>query len=159
MEKYKILVVKVMSKFEIKRIAKSIGASMMVKLGKPTAEEIGTADRVYVTEISSSKVTIFKRDADENRMATIVLRGSTNSMLDDTERLIDDAVNTVKSLTKDNRLLPGAYWAIRPLRLTLSTFHNLALQHLSIVSLGESALRAKHACVTLLLACSLIIFK
>lgn len=40
-------------------------------------------------------------------MATIVLRGSTNSLLEDAERAIDDGVNTVKSLVKDNRLLPG----------------------------------------------------
>ena len=36
MEKYKILTLKIMSKFELKRIAKSIGASLMVKLGAPT---------------------------------------------------------------------------------------------------------------------------
>jgi len=41
-------------------------------------------------------------------MATIVLRGSTTSLLEDTERAIDDGVNTVKTLTKDNRLVAGA---------------------------------------------------
>jgi T-complex protein 1 subunit theta len=41
-------------------------------------------------------------------LATIVLRGSTNSMLDDVERAVDDGVNTVKSLVKDNRLVGGA---------------------------------------------------
>ena len=40
-------------------------------------------------------------------MATIVLRGSTNSLLDDAERAVDDGVNTVKSLIKDKRLLAG----------------------------------------------------
>ena len=41
-------------------------------------------------------------------MATIVLRGSTTSMLDDIERAIDDGVNTIKTLFKDGRLVPGA---------------------------------------------------
>jgi len=41
-------------------------------------------------------------------MATIVLRGSTSSMLEDTERAIDDGVNTVKSLIRDGRMIPGA---------------------------------------------------
>lgn len=36
-----------------------------------------------------------------------MLRGSTNSLLEDAERAIDDGVNTVKSLVKDNRLLAG----------------------------------------------------
>jgi T-complex protein 1 subunit theta len=41
-------------------------------------------------------------------MATVVLRGSTYSMLDDVERAIDDGVNTIKTLGKDPRMLPGA---------------------------------------------------
>lgn len=107
-EKYKILVLKIMSKFELKRIAKSVGASAIVKLGTPTPEEIGYADEVIVQEISSTKCTVFRRDQEENKLATIVLRGSTNSMLDDAERAIDDGVNTVKSLVKDPRMVAGA---------------------------------------------------
>lgn len=107
-EKYKILTIKIMSKFELKRIAKSVGASAVVKLQTPTPEEIGRANEVVVREISSTKCIIFRRDEDENKLATIVLRGSTNSLLDDAERAIDDGVNTVKSLVKDNRLVAGA---------------------------------------------------
>ena len=106
-EKYKIMVLKIMSKWELKRIAKSVGAQAIVKMGTPTPDELGFANEVSVQEISSTKVTIFRRDENENKMATIVLRGSTNSLLEDAERAIDDGVNTVKSLVKDNRLLPG----------------------------------------------------
>jgi T-complex protein 1 subunit theta len=106
-EKYKIFVLKLMSKWELKRIAKSVGAVAVVKLGTPTPEELGYADEVAVREISSTKVTIFRRDQDENKLATIVLRGSTHSLLDDAERAIDDGVNTVKSIVKDKRLVAG----------------------------------------------------
>ena len=41
-------------------------------------------------------------------MATIVLRGSTTSRLDDLERAIDDGVNTIKTLCRDGRMVPGA---------------------------------------------------
>ena len=108
-EKYKIMVLKIMSKFEIKRIAKSVGAIPIVKLGgKPTPEELGFANEVVTKEISSTKVTIFRRDEDENMIATIVLRGSTISLLEDGERGVDDGVNTVKSLVKDKRMVAGA---------------------------------------------------
>ena len=40
-------------------------------------------------------------------MATIILRGSTHAMLDDIERAIDNGVNAVKSLIRDNRLIAG----------------------------------------------------
>jgi chaperonin GroEL (HSP60 family) len=44
----------------------------------------------------------------KSKMATIVLRGATQNLLDDLERAIDDGVNVLKSLLKDGRLVPGA---------------------------------------------------
>lgn len=107
-EKYKIMVIKVLSKFEVKRIAKACGASSLVKLGTPSPEEIGHCESVKQGEISSTRVTIFKRDEEANRMATIVIRSATNSSLDDLERAIDDGVNTLKGLVKDRRMVAGA---------------------------------------------------
>ena len=36
-----------------------------------------------------------------NRVATVVLRGSTDSILDDLERAVDDGVNTYKVIFAD----------------------------------------------------------
>jgi len=107
-EKYKMIAVKIMSKWELKRIARAVGATPIVKLTTPSPEELGYADEVTFREISSKWCTVFRRDEDENKMATIVLRGATNAMLDDTERAIDNGVNTVKTLIKDARMVPGA---------------------------------------------------
>ena len=41
-------------------------------------------------------------------MATIVVRGATENIMDDFERAIDDGVNVYKAVTKDQRFLPGA---------------------------------------------------
>jgi T-complex protein 1 subunit theta len=38
----------------------------------------------------------------------LVLRGSTNNLMDDIERAVDDAVNTYKCVLKDCRFVPGA---------------------------------------------------
>jgi T-complex protein 1 subunit theta len=107
-EKYKIMAIKIMSKFELKRIARAVGATPVVKLGTPSPEELGFADEVNFKEISSQKCIVFKRDKEENRMSTIVLRGSTTSVLDDLERAIDDGCNTIKILCRDGRLAAGA---------------------------------------------------
>lgn len=37
-----------------------------------------------------------KNEVDGNSVATVVLRGSTDSILDDLERAVDDGVNTYK---------------------------------------------------------------
>lgn len=107
-EKYKIVAIKIMSKWELKRVGRAVGATPIVKLVTPTPDELGFADEVTYKEISSKWCTVFRRDEDENKMATIVLRGATIAMLDDTERAIDNGVNTAKTLIKDARMVAGA---------------------------------------------------
>lgn len=102
------MALKIMSKWELKRIGRAVGAIPIVKLETPTPEEMGSADEVNFTEISSTWCTVFRSDKEEQKMATIVLRGSTHAMLDDIERAIDNGVNAVKSLIRDNRLVAGA---------------------------------------------------
>jgi len=46
MEKYKIMVIRVHSKFEIKRIASALGGAILVRLDAPLPEEVGTANEV-----------------------------------------------------------------------------------------------------------------
>lgn len=48
LEKYKLMVVRVMSKFELRRLARCVGAIQLTRLGAPTAEEMGSADEVVV---------------------------------------------------------------------------------------------------------------
>jgi len=107
-EKYHIMAVKIMSKWELKRVGRAVGATPIVKLECPTPDEMGYADEVSFQEISSTWCTVFRRDTEENKMATIVLRGSTMALLDDIERAIDNGVNAIKSLIRDNRLVAGA---------------------------------------------------
>jgi T-complex protein 1 subunit theta len=103
-----IMVIKINSKFELRRVARMLGAIAVVRLGAPIPEEIGFADEVSSEEISSTKVTIFKRESETSKVATIVIRASTQNVMDDTERALDDALNTFRSLTKDQRFVPGA---------------------------------------------------
>ena len=121
-EKYRIMLLKILSKFETIRIAKAVGAKIVTKEACPSPEEFGHAAEVRCREVGSTKVTVFRRDEDENKMATIILRGSTNSMLDDSERAIDDGVNTVKNITRDQRFCAGAGAAEIHLASRLQTF-------------------------------------
>ncbi|ODV76821.1 component of chaperonin-containing T-complex [Suhomyces tanzawaensis NRRL Y-17324] len=106
--KYNILVLKVPSKFDLRRICQVCGATPLPRLGAPMPEETGVVDVIETKEIGGDRVTIFRQDESISRTSTIILRGATQNSLDDIERAIDDGVNAIKGLLKDNRLLPGA---------------------------------------------------
>jgi T-complex protein 1 subunit theta len=108
MNRYGILVFKVGSKFDLRRLCRVVGATPLPRLGAPMPEEMGVIDIVETIEIGGDRVTVFRQDNETTRTATIVIRGATQNSLDDIERAIDDGVNVIKALTKDARLLPGA---------------------------------------------------
>lgn len=122
-----MMAVRIPSKFDLRRLCRSLGATPLARLGAPLAEELGTAEAVESLEIGSDRCTVFK-SANENggRLATIVLRGSTQNALDDLERSIEDAVNTVRTLvTRDDRIVPGAGACEMALSRALSRFADL----------------------------------
>ncbi|MEQ2188781.1 T-complex protein 1 subunit theta [Goodea atripinnis] len=70
--KYKLMVVRLNSKWDLRRLCKTVGA---VALPKMVQKEDGT-------------------------ISTVVIRGSTDNLMDDIERAVDDGVNTFKVLVR-----------------------------------------------------------
>lgn len=106
LNKYRILVLKITSKFELRRVCRTVGATSIIRTGPPLPEELGYVESVKVEEISSQKLTILKsRDA---KISTIVLRSASPNVLDELERAVDNAVHVVRAVTRDPAFLPGA---------------------------------------------------
>ncbi|EKX74315.1 chaperonin containing t-complex protein 1, theta subunit, putative [Theileria equi strain WA] len=103
--KYDILVLKVTSKFELRRLCRSLGATALIKLTEPHEDDLGIVESIRVTEISSKKTTVIH--ARDCRISTIILKGPTMGILDEIERAIDDGLACVNSAIKDPRFLPG----------------------------------------------------
>lgn len=108
LNRYGILVIKILSKFDLRRICRVVGATPLARLGAPMPDEMGSVDVVETMEIGGDRVTVFRQEDEVTRTATLVLRGATQNHLDDIERAVDDGVNVVKAITKDPRLVPGA---------------------------------------------------
>ncbi|KAL8927563.1 MAG: hypothetical protein Q9208_002369 [Pyrenodesmia sp. 3 TL-2023] len=108
LNRFGMLVIKVLSKFELRRLCRVVGATPLARLGAPMPDEMGKVDIVETLEIGGDRVTVFRQENDATRTATLVIRGATQNHLDDVERAIDDGVNVVKAVTRDPRLLPGA---------------------------------------------------
>ncbi|KAK4455923.1 chaperonin Cpn60/TCP-1 family [Podospora aff. communis PSN243] len=108
LNRYGILVIKILSKFELRRVCRVVGATPLARFGAPMPDEMGSIDVVETQEIGGDRVTVFRQENEATRTATLVLRGATQNHLDDVERAVDDGVNVVKAITKDPRLVPGA---------------------------------------------------
>lgn len=139
-ERYKLMVLKISSKFELRRFCRTTGAVSLVKLGRPNLDELGYADSVSVEEIGGSRVTVVKNEEGGNRITTVVVRGSVDSVLDDIERAIDDGVNSYKAMCRDSRIVPGAGATEIELASNLkeSAYKETGLDQYAIAKFGES---------------------
>jgi T-complex protein 1 subunit theta len=108
LDKFQIMCVKILSKFELRRVARAVRATILSELKAPTPDETGSSDDVGVEEIASEKVVIFKRNTEDCKLSTIILRGSTTNILEDIERAIDDGVHVFRSLLRYPQFVPGA---------------------------------------------------
>ncbi|XP_033338503.1 chaperonin containing TCP1 subunit 8 [Megalopta genalis] len=108
MEVYNLMAVRIPSKFDLRRLCKSVGSTALPKLVPPSKQELGFADSVCIDEIGDTIVVKFMINGKESRISTVIIRGSTDNYMDDIERAIDDGVNTFKGITRDGRFLPGA---------------------------------------------------
>jgi T-complex protein 1 subunit theta len=105
-DQYGLLAVKVTSKWDLRRLCRTVGATAVLRLGPVMPDEMGTCDLVEMVEIAGGRCVVFSH-ADQARVATVVVRSSTTNQLDNLGNVINDGVNTVKTLCKDARLLPG----------------------------------------------------
>lgn len=122
MNKYNIMVVRLMSKFDLRRLCRATGSTALPRLTPPSATEIGHADKVYLTEIGGSTVTVFSQNEASKSVATVVIRGSTINFMDDIERAVDDGVNIYKAAVRDPRYVPGGGATEMELAKRLTTY-------------------------------------
>lgn len=140
LNRFGILCLRVLSKFELRRLCRVVGATPLARLGAPMPDEIGSIDVVETIEIGGDRVTVFRQENEVTRTATLVLRGATQNHLDDIERAVDDGVNVVKAITKDPRLVPGAGATEIELaqRITTAGEKTPGLSQYSIKKFGEA---------------------
>ncbi|KAA8519047.1 hypothetical protein F0562_016179 [Nyssa sinensis] len=128
------------SPFELKRFCRTTGAVALLKLGQPNPDDLGYIDSILVEEIGGVRVTIVRNEEGGNSLSTVVLRGSTDSILDDLERAVDDGVNTYMAMCRDSRIVPGAAATEIELarRLKEFSFKEIGLDQYAIAKFAES---------------------
>lgn len=94
--KYNMMAVRLNSKFDLRRLSKTVSGTVLPKLSTPSPQELGHCDLVCVEELGDTPIVAFRQKGKESRIATILIRGATDNYMDDIERAIDDGVNTFK---------------------------------------------------------------
>uniref|UniRef100_A0A673HRK9 T-complex protein 1 subunit theta n=1 Tax=Sinocyclocheilus rhinocerous TaxID=307959 RepID=A0A673HRK9_9TELE len=92
---------------QVKSIADS-GANVVVTGGKVADMALHYANKYKLMLTAHGISLLLFVDKEDGTISTLVIRGSTDNLMDDIERAIDDGVNTFKVLVRDARLCPGA---------------------------------------------------
>merc|ERR1712131_182278 len=79
--KYKLMVVRLNSKWDLRRLCKTVGAVALPRMTAPTPEEMGHCDNVYLSEVGDTQVVVFRHEKEEGAISTLVIRGSTDNLM------------------------------------------------------------------------------
>lgn len=64
----------------------------------PVLQDIGYCDQISVKEIGSTKVTIIERKEFDDKVCSIVLRGSSNAFMENIQRSLESGVSAYKAM-------------------------------------------------------------
>ncbi|CAC27023.1 chaperonin-containing-TCP1 theta subunit [Guillardia theta] len=107
LNKHQIMAIKINSKFDLQRIAKTTNSIVLTKFKVPDDDEIGYCKKVYVKSLETQKITIFQQNFDQCELCTILLRGNTNVILNNLEKCVFKGISLFKSIMRDERFVPG----------------------------------------------------
>ena len=99
-------------KTDMKRLAKVTGATIQLTLANLEGEEsfdksnLGTADVVEEQRVGDNDF-IFVRGCAAAKASTLLLRGSTEYMLEEAERSVHDALMAVSKTAESSSVVPG----------------------------------------------------
>ena len=91
---------------EFDRVAKATGATVITDLYNIAPSDLGWAELVEERKINR-KTWLCIRGCRNPRTVDILLRGNTNELLDDIERIVKGVLPTIKVLREDDRLVWG----------------------------------------------------
>ncbi|HMK46756.1 MAG TPA: thermosome subunit alpha [Methanocella sp.] len=91
---------------DVKRIAKATGGSLVTSLANVTSKDIGTAGLIEEIKVGKDEMVLISK-CKEKKIISVILRGTTEHILDEYERGIDDALHAVQNSIIDGKIVPG----------------------------------------------------
>ena len=89
------------------RIARATGATIVSRTAEIQDKDIGTGCGLFEVQKLGDEYFSWFVDCDAPKACSIVLRGASKDVLNEVERNLGDAMNAVRTIYQDPRLLPG----------------------------------------------------
>jgi len=105
--KKKILVCRRAKKSDMEKLAKATGARIVSNLDDLSPQDLGFARIVEEKKVGGEQMT-FIRECKDPKAVTILVRGSTEHVVDEIDRSIEDAVGAVSSAIEVGKIVYGA---------------------------------------------------
>ena len=105
--KKKILACRRAKKSDMEALAKATGGRIVTNLDDLSPEDLGYAKSVEEKKVAGESMT-FIRDCKDPKAVTILVRGSTEHVVDEVDRSVEDAVGAVASAVEVGKIVAGA---------------------------------------------------
>jgi len=102
-----ILACRRVKKSDMDKLAKATGGKVISNLDDLTAEDLGFAKTVEEKKIGGEQMTFIKECKDP-KAVTILVRGSTEHVVDEIDRSVEDAIGAVASALEVGKIVTGA---------------------------------------------------
>merc|ERR1712216_47640 len=107
LQKANISVLRRVRKTDNNRIARASGATIVHRTSEISEKDIGTGCGLFTVEKVGDEYFSWFVDCDSPKACSIVLRGASKDVLNEIERNLGDAMNIVRTIYQDPRLVPG----------------------------------------------------
>jgi len=104
--KHGIYAVRRAKKSDMEKLSKATGAKIVANLDDLTQKDLGSAGNIEERKIGDDKMT-FVTDCKNPKAVSILIRGSTEHVIDELERALHDALSVVRVALEDGKMTAG----------------------------------------------------
>ena len=101
-----ILAVRRIKKSDVEKIARATGARIITRIEEINEKDLGRAKLVEERRVGEDKM-VFIEGCENPKSITILIRGGTKRLVDEAERSIKDALNVIKDVIVESKIVAG----------------------------------------------------
>ncbi len=101
-----ILAVRRIKKSDIEKIARATGARIITRIEEISGKDLGKAKLVEERRVGEDKM-VFIEGCENPKSITILIRGGTKRLVDEAERSLKDALNVIKDVILEPKIVAG----------------------------------------------------